>query len=156
MRDEFPKHVVRLLADRVNSNCSNPNCRAPTKAPHSKTEKAVNLGVAAHITAAASGGPRYDECLTPKERAHFINGVWLCDPCSKLIDVDPDRFPADLLREWKRQAEAEAAREVCHPKAISKGRMALVSHLERFGAQTGVRVGDIPVNLSSRLSWIGA
>jgi hypothetical protein len=142
MRDEFPKPVIRLLADRVNSICSHPNCRAPTRAPHSKDAKAINLGNAAHITAASEGGPRYDSTLTKEERAHFTNGIWLCDPCSRLIDTDPDRFPAGLLRDWKRRAEATAAHEVCRPKAYSKGRIALVSHLDRFGATTNVRIGD--------------
>ena len=142
MRDEFPKPVIRLLADRVNSICSNPNCRGPTRAPHSSSDKAINLGNAAHITAASEGGPRYDSTLTKEERAHFTNGIWLCDPCSRLIDTDPDRFAAELLRDWKRRAEATAAHEVCRPKAYSKGRIALVSHLARFGATTNVRIGD--------------
>lgn len=142
MRDNFSKRVIRVLSDRVNSLCSNPNCGASTRAPHSNSEQAINVGVAAHITAASVGGPRYDENLSPAERRHFTNGIWLCEGCSKLIDVDPDRFRSELLREWKSQAEQKAMCELGKPREISKGRIAVVSHLERFGAKTNVRVGD--------------
>jgi hypothetical protein len=77
MRDDFPKPTIRILADRVNSVCSNPACRAPTRAPRTEVNKAVNIGVACHITAASSDGPRFDASLTPEERSHFNNGIWL-------------------------------------------------------------------------------
>jgi hypothetical protein len=40
------------------------------------------------------------------------NGVWLCQVCAKLVDNDPARFDAELLRKWKRMAE-DAARIEC-------------------------------------------
>ena len=107
-RDDFSEPVKRALAARVGNLCSNPDCRALTSGPHEDAARAVNLGVAAHITAAAPGGPRYDATLTPEQRAAIENAIWLCQTCAKLIDNDPVRFPVTLLLDWKSTAEAEA------------------------------------------------
>ncbi len=104
-RDDFTAAVKDSLADRVGNRCSNPDCGAPTSGPHAQPEKAVNLGVAAHITAAAPGGPRFDATLTQTQRAGALNGIWLCQICAKLIDNDVPRFPVELLRQWKGKAE---------------------------------------------------
>ena len=57
-RDDFPKRVIDTLAKRVGFRCSNPNCLTPlTSGPHSDPARSVNMGVAAHITAAAPMGP---------------------------------------------------------------------------------------------------
>ena len=56
MRDDFTDEVKRILAARTGNACSNPDCRAVTSGPQNDPTKAVNVGVAAHITAAAEGG----------------------------------------------------------------------------------------------------
>ena len=53
MRDDFPKPVLETLAKRVGNRCSNPACRKRTSGPHTEDDKALNVGVAAHITAAS-------------------------------------------------------------------------------------------------------
>jgi hypothetical protein len=107
-RDDFSEPVKRRLADRVGHLCSNPDCRALTTGPHSDADKALNVGVAAHITAAAPGGPRYDPMLTPAQRGSIENAIWLCQNCAKLIDNDTPRFIEILLRQWKAGAEERA------------------------------------------------
>src|SRR5690606_20844471 len=84
-------------------------------------DKSTSIGIAAHITAAASGGPRYDDTLTPDQRSHIDNGIWLCSNCAALIDKDSIKYPISLLRKWKGDAENESSRklagEICnHPK----------------------------------------
>jgi hypothetical protein len=69
MADDFSTPVKKALADRVGHLCSNLECRALTTGPQDDPGKAVNLGVAAHITAASIGGPRYDPDLVPEERS---------------------------------------------------------------------------------------
>lgn len=61
--------------------------------------------MAAHITAAAPGGARYDPQLTSAERSSIENGIWLCQTHARHIDVDPVRFPAAVLQRWKTDAE---------------------------------------------------
>jgi hypothetical protein len=112
MRDEFPKWVVEMLAKRVCNRCSNPGCRKQTSGPHTEEDKALNVGVAAHITAASPEGPRYDPSLTPDERKGIGNGIWLCQSCGKLVDNDELRYTKEMLLSWKHEAEQQALREV--------------------------------------------
>ncbi|MEO7485732.1 MAG: hypothetical protein ABIU77_01470, partial [Ferruginibacter sp.] len=76
--------------------------------PNTILGKTLSIGVAAHLTAASVGGPRYDETLTQEERTDIENGIWLCQNCSTLIDRDEIKFTVDLLKEWKSDAEDEA------------------------------------------------
>ena len=109
-RDDFSLTVKDILAKRVGYVCSNPNCKRHTIAPNSKEDKVINIGEAAHITAAAPGGPRYDEALSPSERKSINNGIWLCSNCATLIDRDELIYTVDLLKKWKFQAEEEQKR----------------------------------------------
>lgn len=97
-RDDFTSATKELLANRVGRRCSNPACRKLTCGANTNPEKITNIGVAAHICAAAQGGPRYDASMTPEERKSFENGIWLCQSCSKLIDTDITRYPKELLQ----------------------------------------------------------
>lgn len=108
VRDELAKDVKEILAKRVGSRCSNPNCRRPTSGPQENRHKMINIGVAAHISAAAPGGPRFDATMAPEERSGIENAIWLCQNCAKLIDNDPVRYTADLLEQWRRVSEEAA------------------------------------------------
>jgi hypothetical protein len=110
MRDDFEKQTKDTLARRVSYHCS--NCWTLTSGPQQEPTKTVSIGVAAHITAAAASGPRYDSHLSSQERKSIQNGIWLCQNCAKLIDSDPQRYSADLIRQWKVRAEERAHREI--------------------------------------------
>ncbi len=107
-RDDFLSQVKDILAKRVGHRCSNPGCRKSTSGPQADPAKAINLGVAAHLTAASPGGPRYDPTLTPDARTDESNGLWLCQNCAKLIDSDVTRYPLEVLKAWKTVAEHQA------------------------------------------------
>ncbi len=112
VRDDFDQKTKDVLFKRVGGKCSNPGCRQVTSGPHTNDEKAMNMGVAAHITAASVGGPRYDPSLSKEERVSPGNGIWLCQFCGTLVDSDAERYPVDLLRRWKREAENQTLFEV--------------------------------------------
>lgn len=112
MRDDFSTPTKGLLAKRVGYVCSNPECRRRTSGPQASPAGVVNIGVAAHITAASPGGPRFDDTLTPEQRTDSSNGIWLCQTCAKLIDNDTGRFDRTVLEGWKRAAERAAAMEL--------------------------------------------
>lgn len=107
-RDDFSKPTRDLLAKRVGFLCSKPTCRIPTIGANEVKEKITLIGKAAHITAAAPGGPRYDPALTQEERKSYDNGIWLCSSCADIIDKDPVKYPVATLREWKLEAEKES------------------------------------------------
>jgi hypothetical protein len=116
MRDGFSKDVKDTLSKRVGLLCSNPECRVLTMGPNTEAMKATNIGVAAHITAASSGGPRFDETISPEARASILNAIWLCQSCAKLVDNDPLKYTVHLMTKWKITAE-EYAESLLNKKA---------------------------------------
>lgn len=119
-RDNFSPKVKDQLAKRVGMSCSNPDCRLPTAGPASG-EGITNIGIAAHIHAALEGGARFKEEQSNVDRSSFSNGIWLCMPCSKIIDDDEYQYTEYMLRGWKDTSEKIASLETLGYR-ISKGR----------------------------------
>jgi hypothetical protein len=124
MRDDFSQKTKEILSKRAQGKCSNPECRQPTSKVHSEEDKVINIGVAAHITAASPGFCRYDPTMTSHERSSISNGIWLCQSCAKLIDSDSPKYAVEKLRAWKIIAERGDEREAA--------RMAVFSKIERM------------------------
>ena len=112
MRDDFPTDVKRVIAARVAWRCSNPRCRALTEGPNENPAKSTSVGVAAHITAASPGGPRYDPTLSSEARKSADNGIWLCETCARRVDRDHSRYGTGVLRLWKLDCEELVRREI--------------------------------------------
>lgn len=130
MRDNFPARIVRVLAQRVGHQCSNPECTQATSGPAVDEDMGVNLGVAAHITAASIRGPRYEPALSPAGRRSAANGIWLCQNCAKLIDSDVMRFPADKLRKWKEEATERAFRDIATGSSRRRAQQVITLELD--------------------------
>lgn len=133
-RDDFLQKTKDLLGNRVGWRCSNPDCRKPTRGANDNPQDITNIGVAAHICAAASGGPRYDPNMSPDERKSADNGIWLCQSCSKLIDDDIVRYNVNLLHVWKENAERLAVAELqsSSPVGIDKDKDLLKFFVQCF------------------------
>lgn len=114
-RDEFALRTKEILGKRVGYLCSNPVCRAATVGPKSKNNGGVSIGVAAHITAASPGGPRYGPELDKSMRQSTENGIWLCQSCARLVDADEDKYTISLLQKWKTDAEKNADTRLGRP-----------------------------------------
>ena len=111
-RHEFTAQTKETLAKRVRYSCSNPICCKSTIGPHSESGKSALVGVAAHITGASPGGPRYNDSLKEDERRSIENGIWLCVNCSTLIDKDESSYSTILLKKWKEDAEEKSLNEL--------------------------------------------
>jgi hypothetical protein len=141
MRDEFSEEVKRIVAQRVGHRCSKPDCRADTSGPQVDPTKVLNVGVAAHITGASPGGARFNPLLSPEERSHPSNAIWLCQTCAKLIDNDAARFPVSLLLQWKTEAENTAFSTIGRTAVVANapsGRALSLSRLQP-GAKIQIR-----------------
>jgi hypothetical protein len=143
-RDEFPEPVKRVIAARAGFRCSDPECQKFTVGPTVNTAKNFNIGAACHIAAAAKGGPRYDPSMTPEQRKHPDNGIWMCRTHADLVDDDAVKYPVDLLRTWKKEAEERVLREVGKAEALGTGgiRFAELSPAERWGVKSKVILED--------------
>jgi len=155
-RDDFLDTVKRLLAARVASRCSNPDCRASTSGPQIDPAKALNVGVAAHITAAAPGRARFDPALTPAQRGDIENGIWLCQTCAKLVDNDATRFTGDVLREWKSTAEQEALDVIGKTATKSSGTTEIIDKWVSFGYEHKSTLSKKLAAEGYELGWISA
>jgi tetratricopeptide (TPR) repeat protein len=127
-RDDFSQQDKERLGKRVGFHCSNPDCGIVTIGSSSESNSSVNnIGVAAHIFAAASGkgARRYKASMTSEERKSIENGIWLCYNCSVKIDKDEIKYTEKLLQEWKCEAE-EKARERFGNKLYSKEEIAAI------------------------------
>lgn len=111
-RDNFNKLTREKIAKGAGWLCSFPNCQAPTVGATSDGEEVIDIGIAAHICAAAPGGPRYDDKMSPEERSSAKNGIWMCSDHGKAIDSKDPMFTVELLREWKQQARTDSWRRV--------------------------------------------
>lgn len=107
-RDDFSEAVKNNLGKRASYVCSNPDCRALTIAPaDSDAAKVLYIGKAAHICAAAEGGPRYAPTMSPEQRGAIENAIFLCSSCADMIDRNGGAdFSVAVLHEWKTQHEA--------------------------------------------------
>lgn len=115
-RDDFSEATKRKTALRVGYRCSFKDCNCPTVgASMESKDKSSSIGVAAHICAAAPGGPRYDETMTPEERKDISNCIWMCQTHAHLIDTDEKKYTVDLLKEWKLKAEQDASAALADP-----------------------------------------
>ena len=111
-RDNFRARTKLQIAKRAGWQCSCPWCRCPTVGSNSEGDDEINIGVAAHICAAAPGGPRYDSSMSAEERKSASNGIWLCETHAKLVDTSDPMFTVELLREWKEEAQERSWRRV--------------------------------------------
>jgi hypothetical protein len=116
----------------VGFRCSNPECQQPTSGPQVDPRGTVNVGVAAHISAASPGGPRYEPDLTAEQRCDSTNGIWLCQTCAKLVDNDSTRFSRLVLEGWKRAAERAAAVALTQGRSAEQGALPGLAKLERL------------------------
>lgn len=120
-RDDFREETKRVLFERVGGICSHPACQATTSGPSTDPERSVRIGVAAHITAASEGGPRFDGTLSPASRRSAANGIWLCQNHAKEIDSDVQKHTVAILENWKSMAEKRAEERLGRPLAAVAG-----------------------------------
>lgn len=118
-RDEFTGKTKLQIAKRAGWLCSDPSCRRSTIGSNSDGNGEINLGTAAHICAAAPGGPRYDLNQTPAQRSSPDNGIWMCKLHGTAVDAKDSKFTVELLHQWKAQAQNDSWRRVLYNDVLN-------------------------------------
>lgn len=100
--DEYPPVTVSTIRSLYGAayRCAHPDCRRPLYSVDGESGDRVLNSRVAHIHARRRGGPRWIE-MAPEENRGFDNLLLLCIQHSYEVDDFPDRFPAEMLREWK-------------------------------------------------------
>ena len=143
-RDDFASDVIDALKKRAAFICSNPDCRAQTIAPSGEDEsKYLYIGKAAHITAAAESGPRYDPNMASEDRKSISNAIFLCSSCADLIDKNNGLdFPVDKLKAWKAEHEKWVSSNLNKRPSGIGGEGGSASIIGDRGVAVGGRGGD--------------
>jgi hypothetical protein len=101
----IPHPQALFLWVHAGGRCEFPGCNKYLL-QHSVTRTAGNFGQLAHIVAFNEAGPRGKSRLRPLDINDIANLMLLCPECHVLIDKHPLDYPVTLLREYKRQHEA--------------------------------------------------
>ncbi|WP_405119923.1 hypothetical protein [Pseudomonas leptonychotis] len=128
-RDGFSTKTIHMLRDRAGNVCSHPGCHVHTHGSKAELDGVFSVGVACHIKAAAPGGPRYDPDQSPEQRKHYVNGIWMCQTHSRLIDADDSRYSVEVLEEWKRLAELRA-NDMVNKRAFTESELSNAARTE--------------------------
>jgi hypothetical protein len=94
--------------------CGRPGCMQLLYRVSETGDRVLNSRVA-HIHARREGGPRWDPAMTEQDNRGYDNLILLCIGHSYEIDEIPDRYPPEMLRDWKRvqvKAQEQAARQL--------------------------------------------
>jgi hypothetical protein len=81
--------------------CGRPGCMQALYRVSETGSRVLNSQVA-HIHARRKNGPRWNPAMTGEENRSYGNLIVLCLEHASEIDITPEQFPADTLREWKR------------------------------------------------------
>ena len=91
--------VKQLYATAL--RCGRPGCIQALYRLSDTGERVLNSRVA-HIHARRENGPRWNPAMRSEENRSYDNLIVLCLAHASEIDITPQHFPADVLREWKR------------------------------------------------------
>lgn len=97
--------TIKRLYTKSNNRCAYPGCRAPIIVDQTL------VGEMCHIRARRKG-PRFDPTLSPAQRDAFDNLLLLCRTCHKVVDSAPDKYPPELLVDFKQKHEQSGNCEI--------------------------------------------
>jgi hypothetical protein len=102
---DYPEGIKAALHVMSGGGCYRPECGEPSiRFVEGVPEKNLQI---AHIHALERNGPREIRQMSLAERNSFPNLILLCGPCHKRDDADEQTYPAQLLKEWKRDRERQ-------------------------------------------------
>jgi 5-methylcytosine-specific restriction endonuclease McrA len=99
-----------------------------------------NFAEVAHIIGSSKDGPRGTE-QSEELQVDFSNLMLLCQRCHKEIDDHWEKYPAEILRNWKQEHEDRIEIQTSHPEDIHKSTILLCS----------VNIGErtVPINIEA-------
>lgn len=99
------------------SMCAFPGCRLHLAESSPPGNKTIILGELAHIVAEEENGPRGHSPLSAEQRNEAFNLILLCPTHHTLIDQDAEKFPVEVLYEYKADHERWVRESLAPPDA---------------------------------------
>lgn len=122
-RKNVPEHTRLKLWVKSAGRCEFSGCNEPVWR-NNLTLNDGNFGEVAHIIASSGDGPRGSE-ESVNLQIEFSNLLLLCQRCHKEIDAAPEKYPAELLRQWKKKHEDRIEIQTSHSGDIHKSTVVL-------------------------------
>lgn len=119
----IPEHTRLKLWVKAAGRCEFHGCNEPVWR-NNLTLSDGNFAEVAHIIPVSEHGPRGSE-ESADLRIDYSNLLLLCQQCHKEIDDNPDRYPTDLLRQWKQEHENRIETQTSHATEICKSTVVL-------------------------------
>lgn len=94
-----------LLAFRSGDVCAFPGCPVMLTVEGERSDDSI-IGEAAHIAGERPRAARYDPGMTPEERDHYDNLIYLCRNHHEQIDDQEQDYPVERLQRMKAGHEA--------------------------------------------------
>lgn len=111
--------VKRNLLAASGGFCGNPNCHK-NLFDFFESGEITNIEELAHIIGQKEDGPRGDDELPLTQRDEFDNIILLCPTCHTTIDKNPQLFPKETIRKWKREHQERIENLFITPKFDSR------------------------------------
>lgn len=112
LRRDYSQKTLKVLFALSGNQCAHPECKNPVIVQNTEESDTLVLSQICHIYALNEDGPRGREGLTEKELNAPENLVLLCPTHHVIIDGQHETYPADMLKEWKRNHEVEMQRRL--------------------------------------------
>jgi len=95
---------LKILWGKAGARCSFTNCNKDLIIEEEGGNSTI-IGYTAHIRSEKVNGPRYDPNYEKSELNKYKNLIVLCHEHHKLVDENPEDYPAEILEEMKEEHE---------------------------------------------------
>ena len=103
----YSHKTLKILFARSGNLCAYPECTNNIIEPATEQSDDQVIGQVCHIYALSEQGPRGKPGLTEEKLNSPENLILLCPTHHRLVDVQHESYPAEKLKEWKRNHESK-------------------------------------------------
>jgi len=112
LKRNYSPRTLKVLFALSGNQCAHPDCTNTLIEPATEQSDALVSAHICHIYAISTEGPRGKPGLTQEELNAPENLILLCRNHHAVVDGQHETYPADMLKEWKRNHEAKMQRRL--------------------------------------------
>ena len=101
----YPDTTLKILFGLSGNQCTHPECTNNVIEPATEYDDAAVIAQICHIYAVSEAGPRGRAGLTDDELKSIENLILLCPTHHVVVDKQYETYPAELLKQWKKEHE---------------------------------------------------